>query len=140
MKKIISKPYLFFLGIIPILFIFGYLNKNQTIDIEYFGGLFSIDIWTISLFSCVFFLLISFNYVALIWTNKKPKKVLTFIHILIQTFSFGVFYYYKTMFLGVEKLPDSQLNLYLILSFLLFVIASMVHLINFFASLVSKSK
>ena len=35
MKKLISKPQLFFLGIIPIIFIFGFINKEQSIDLEW---------------------------------------------------------------------------------------------------------
>ena len=140
MKKIISKPHLFFLGIIPIIFIFGYLNKEQTINLEYFGGIFSINFWSVSLFSCVFFLLISFNYITLLWSNKKLKKALTIAHIVLQTLSFGVFYYYKTMFYGVQNEQYNQVNIFLVFSFLLFILATMVHLINFFASLVSKSK
>jgi hypothetical protein len=140
MKKLISKPHLFFLGIIPIVFIFGYLNKTLTIDLEYLGGIFSISLWSICLFSCVFFLLISFNYLTLNWTHKKPKKVLTLLHISVQVISFGVFYYYKTMFLGAEKELYNPINIYLILSFFLFIIATMIHLINFFASLMAKTK
>lgn len=140
MKKLISKPQLFFLGIIPIIFIFGFINKEQSIDLEYFGGVFSINFWSVSLFSCVFFLLISFNYMALNWTNKKLKNTLTILHIITQTLSFAVFYYYKVIYYGVQNEQYNQINIFLILSLLLFVLATMIHLINFFASLISKSK
>lgn len=140
MKKIISKPHLYFLGLIPIIFIFGYLNKDQPLNLEYFGGTFSISFWSVSLFSCVFFLLISFNYIALAWTNKPPKKILTTLHLITQTLSFGVFYYYKIMFHSALGEPYNQVNVYLVLSFLLFFLASIIHLINFFTTLISKSK
>ena len=140
MKKIISKPHLFFLGIIPVIFIFGYLNKEQSIDLGYFGGSFSINFWSVSLYSCIFFLLISFNYAALSWTNKPPNNILTILHIITQTLSFGVFYYYKTMLHDSVAEPNNQINILLISSFLLFVLASMLHLINFFVSVISKSK
>jgi hypothetical protein len=140
MKKIISKPYLFFLGIIPIIFIFGYLNKEKSINLGYLGGVFSINFWDISLYSCIFFLLISFNYAALSWTNKHPKSILTIFHITTQILSFGVFYYYKTIQYDSVAEPNNQINILLILSFLLFVLASMLHLINFFVSVISKSK
>ncbi|NVK53768.1 MAG: hypothetical protein HWD85_12605 [Flavobacteriaceae bacterium] len=140
MKKLIEKPYLFFLGIIPVLFIFGYLNKGQSINLEYFGGIFSIRFWPVTLFSCVFFLLISFNYLTLHWTDKRPKKVLSALHIILQLISFLVFYYYKSTYQGVLNESFNQINSVLILSVLLFIFATMIHLINFFAALTSKSK
>lgn len=140
MKKIISKPHLFFLGVIPIVFIFGYINKNLSINLEYLGGSLPINLWSVSLFSCIFYLLVSFNYIALNWTNKTPKKTLTILHIITQTLSFGVFYYYKVMFLNIENQSYNQINILLIVSFLLFILATFIHLINFFVSLMSKSK
>lgn len=140
MKKIITRPHLFFLGVIPIVFIFGLLNKGQTIDIEYFGGVLPINIWSVSLFSSVFFLLISFNYLTLFWTDKNPKKLLSILHIVFQTLSFGFFYYYKTTHHGVQNEQINQINDVLIISVLLFVLATMIHLINFFTALIRKSK
>ena len=140
MKKIITRPHLFFLSVIPIVFIFGLLNKGQTMDIEYFGGVLPINIWSVSLFSSVFFLLISFNYLTLFWTDKNPKKVLSILHIVFQILSFGFFYYYKTMHHGVQNEQINQINDVLIISILLFVLATMIHLINFFTALIRKSK
>ena len=140
MKKLISKPHLFFLGIIPIIFIFGYFNKDQSINLEYLGGTFSIGFWSVCLFSCAFFLLISFNYIALAWTNKRPNKILTMLHIFTQTLSFCFFYYYKIMFHNAVDEPYNQINTFLISSFLLFFLASVLHLVNFFTTLISKSK
>lgn len=140
MKKIIQKPHLFFLGIIPLIFIFGLINKDQSLNLEYFGGVFSVSFWAITLFSCVFFLLISFNYLTLFWMGKKPKKILSLLHIAFQTLAFACFYFYKVKFYGVQNEQFNQINVVLIISLLLFVLATMIHLINFFSSLISKSK
>lgn len=140
MKKIIQKPHLFFLGIIPLIFVFGLINKDQSLNLEYFGGVFSISFWTVTLFSCVFFLLISFNYLTLLWTDKKPKKILSLLHIIFQALAFACFYFYKVKFHGVQNEQFNQINDFLIVSLLLFILATMIHLINFFSSIISKSK
>jgi len=147
MKKIISKPHIFFFILIPVLLLFGYLNKESTIDINIYNSFFVIHQKSICYISAVFFGLIGLNYFSLIWAKRPPKKWLTRVHIILQSISLILLFTRNSWnWIGENEYPlelnlaPDYSNLILIISFFFFLMATLIHLANFFISLMSKSK
>lgn len=139
MQKIIRKPQFFFVLLAFITFIFSLLNKNGTIPIAMYNSNIDIQVWSLGLISAAFFILIAVNYTSLSITRKTPKKVLTIIHIILQTISIAPILYLMIQS-NVPKTYDgiSQMNVIFILAFFVFLTATLIHLINFVVSLIAK--
>lgn len=146
MKKLISKPHLFFFGLIPVSIILAMLLKDQEVLINYYDSSITAQLKYIYFLSAFFFCLLGFNYFSLHWANKTPKKGLTIIHILLQVFSFVLLItrdkwnWLHSANQTNEGLVIDNSNFILFISFLLFLLATFFHLINFFLSLFSKTK
>ena len=141
MKKIIRKPHLFFLFLVPLVVISGILNKEGTIDLNIYATYIVINVWHMSIFSAVFFFLIFINYYALFMIKKPPKKILTVLHIILQLIALVSLFYVS--FTSETKRDFSEtidMNALLVLGFVIFLLASFIHLINFFVSLLSKKQ
>lgn len=135
MKKFL-RPQWFFLLISILMLVIGYLNKENNLNLTLFGAIIKVSSFSICLLSAFFFFLIFINYSALYLINKKPKKPLTIIHIVLQLIAVIPFIY----FLFTSKYFNdyssiSEMNLVLFLAFILFLIASVIHIINFVLSL-----
>ena len=142
LKKIISKPYLFFFGLVPLFVIIGLLNMKSYIKLRIDYLNFDLDISLLCNISAVFFLLIGFNYYSLFWVQKEPKKSLTITHIILQLISLIPFILliFSVDFSKNNPSIFTNTNLLLIISFIIFLISVFIHLINFFTSLFLKSK
>ncbi len=147
MKKIISKPHLFFFALIPIVLIIGYLFKDDAIELNFSYTPLILSYRNLSYFFLVFFGLIGLNYFSLFWAQKKSIKWMTGTHIILQTLALLLFYTKDNWnWLGKNDYPAElnltadYSNLILILSILVFILSAFIHLINFFVSLISKSK
>lgn len=136
---------MFFFGLIPIYLILGFLNKNVPIDmnISYIYYLINVDLWCYV--TAVYFGLIGINYLSLSLIKKNPKRGLTTAHIILQILCV-LPYWYAVFKLDEEGVLENEsffnsvdLKLLLIIGFLLFILSGIVHLINFFSSLVSKT-
>lgn len=139
MKKIIRKPQVFFLPIALLSLIIGLLNKDDSILVSFYTSYAEISVWSISVFTAVFLILISVNYFSLTLTGKSPKKVLTLLHIIFQTIALiPLFYFCVTADLEKTEVQIIKMNSILLLAFLVFLFASLLHIINFIASLISK--
>ncbi len=144
MKRVIHKPHLFFFGLIPVFLIFGFINRNIPIDVNiaFIYYLINVDFWCYV--SAIYFGLIGINYLSLNLVKKYPKKGLTITHILLQILCILPYIY------AVSKLDESgslvqksaansaNLSMLLIIGFLLFIISIVIHLINFFSTLLLK--
>ena len=147
MKNIISKPHLFFFGLIPIILIVGYIYKDESIDINISYAYYLISYKQLSYFFAVFFGLIGLNYFSLYWAKRPTKKGLTIVHMVLQCLSLLLFFTKNNWnWLDQEVYPEGinisadYSNLVLIIAFFIFLISAFVHLINFFISLLIKSK
>ena len=147
MKKIISKPHLFFFALIPIVLIVGYLFKEKSIDINISYTYLIISYRNLSYFFLVFFGLMGLNYYSLYWGKKESIKWMTGTHIILQTLALLLFFTKDNWnWLGKNNYPSElnlttdYSNLLLVLSILIFIISTFIHLINFLVSLISKSK
>lgn len=139
MKKIITKPQFFFFFLACVLLISGFLNKGNSIPLAIYGTSMDLKIWSLCLLSALFFVLIAINYLSLTITQRLPKRGLTIIHIVFQVIAlvpFLYFIYTANVLRTYEQI--FQMNVILILGFLLFIIASIIHLINFIMSLLAK--
>lgn len=139
MKKLITKPQFFFLILALIFLISGFINKENSIEIAIYGTFLNLKTWSICLFSTLFFILISINYTSLTITQKPPKKALTILHIILQIIALVPLLY----FIYNSDTPKtyqqvSQMNIILVMAFILFLIATVIHLINFMVSLLAK--
>lgn len=146
MKKLITKPYLFFFGMIPVSIILALIFNTDEIIINYYDGNFIAQLKYIYYLSAIFFGLIGFNYFSIHWANKTPKRGLTIIHIALQVISFTLLITHnKWSWLHSENQTTESLvidnsNLIILVSFLVFLLATLFHLVNFFSALFSKSK
>ncbi|MFY0631278.1 MAG: hypothetical protein JXR05_12910 [Flavobacteriaceae bacterium] len=139
MRKIISKPHFFFIFLAAITLFCGILNKDATIQVALYGSLVDVKIWTVSLFSVLFFILISVNYASLYIIKKPAKKWLTILHIILQIIALIPFFYFVFQ-ANVPRTYEevSAINIILVMSFAIFILATIVHLINFVMSLIAK--
>ena len=144
MKKIVEKPHLFFFVLAFVLLITSFFVKNNSIDISIYDIYFAIRFTHICQFSFAFFVLIGINYFSLQWVNKTPKKILTLLHVILQLIAlFLLFTKDSWNWVGNNDLEKFNLekdnsNLVIIASVLIFILATLVHLINFFSSLLLK--
>ena len=139
--KIISKPHLFFFGLIPFTITLGFLLRNETVSFAYYGITISFNCASILSISSVFFGLIGINYFSLHLVKKQPKKGLTIVHIIFQIISLTLFIYYILSMTNLEARQEKQLlSFTFFIGFILFLISILIHLINFSASLFLKKE
>lgn len=139
MQKIITKPHLFFWALIPLMAICAFIFKDSLLRISYYNGVLDIKFRFLFLFSAIFFLLIGFNYYSLQWIQKFPKKWLSIAHILLQSIAILILVYYASVIDQTSSANDvEQLNMYFFFAFVLFLLATLVHLVNFFSALLLK--
>ena len=139
MQNTVRKPQFFFVVLALITFIFGLLNKSGTIPIAMYNSSIDVKVWSLSLISAAFFILIAVNYSSLSITKKPHKKVLTFLHIIFQIISI-VPVFYLMIQSNIPKTYDgiTTMNAILMIAFVLFLLATLIHLINFVLSLIAK--
>ena len=141
MKKILSKPQFFFFLLAVLFIIIGLIKKSSAIDVAIFGALVDLSVWSTCLFSALFFVLIGVNYASLTITEKHPKKGLTITHIILQVLALLPFTY-VILSAGSSRSYEqvSQMNLILIFAFVIFILATIIHLINFVASILKRKE
>lgn len=145
MKSIIEKPHLFFyaLAFLSILTYF-FVGKDSGFDLYIFTAYFTIPYKNLCLYSGFFFLLIGFNYLALFWAKKTPKNWLTICHIIFQLIAIIllVFSHQSTNktseIMANNSNPEDTSVFLLFLAFIVFMLSILLHLINFFGSLLLK--
>jgi hypothetical protein len=141
LQKIISKPHLFFFGIIPFSVILGLLLRNETVNFAYYGVAISFNCASIFTISSVFFSMIGLNYFSLLLVKKQPKKGLTVLHIVFQIISLTLFIYYILSMINLETSQEKQLLSFIFfIGFVFFLISILIHLVNFFISLLLKKE
>lgn len=141
MKKMIQKPQYFFVGLALVVLFCGLFNKGQSIPINFEGVILDLDIWSTTLVSSFFFLMISVNYASLTLTKKTARIGLTIAHILLQIIAlvpFLYFFFTSEIKRSIEEIM--YMNLVIIVSFALFLLASLIHIINFLSSLLYKKE
>lgn len=144
MNLIIRKPHLFFWGIIPIFIIISFLKGESAFDLNIYDTYAVLPISNLCYLSVFFFGLIGINYYVLFWAKKPPKKQLTSIHFILQTLSLVFFIYLMFTVSSSENLVETPYNSSInentlfIVSFVLFLLATIIHFINFFISLFVK--
>lgn len=143
MNKIINRPHLFFFGLVPLFILVSFLRNDANFDINIQDTYFVIRIPHLCYLSSAFFGLIGLNYYLLYWSKRPHKKALTSMHIIFQLISL-LFYIYSMFAISsndhVQNGYPSSIdeNSLFAVSFILFLIATILHFINFFLSLLSK--
>ena len=141
MSKVIDRPQLLFLALAPIVLISGLINKGGTLVINIHDTYLVSDVWYIALYSTVFFLMIALNYQVISYAKKKPIRTFTIIHIALQLLSLlPLIYIFFTSTSEKSYDEEEQQNITLALSFLVFLLATVVHFINLILSLVRKKE
>lgn len=141
--KILRKPHIYFFGISPLLLILAFLNIDSYFSIPLLGNYTNIGHKEMYLFYTIYFLMIGMNYFSLYWAEKPSKKILTAIHLILQTISLILLIIYMQN--GYENLNTSSLSninsntQWFFTSIVLFLLAAFIHIINFFSSLLSKA-
>jgi len=141
MKKLLYKPQFFFLFLAVFFLVIGLIFKDNSIDIAIYSNLVELSVWGVCLFSMLFFVLIAINYTSLSITLKTPKRTLTIAHIILQSVSLIPLLYF-IFYSGETRTYEqvSRMNIILILSFFIFIIATTIHLINFMVSFLIKKE
>lgn len=147
MKKLITKPHLFFFGLIPVIFLLELINKNEIITTNVKTTYINIELKYLNYFFTILFTVIVLSYFFLYQKKKKIKKRLTFFHIILQTIAFLLFFTKNQWnWIGDNSLyskfniPIDNSNSVILISILLFMLATFFYILNFFLSLFSKSK
>lgn len=143
MNKIINRPHLLFFGLVPLFILISFLRSNANFDINIHDTYFVIGIPYLCYISAAFFLLIGINYYLLYWSKKPHRRALTSMHIIFQLISLLFYIYSMFAIPGSKNLkneyPSSiDENGLFAVSFILFLIATIIHFINFFLSLIAK--
>ncbi|MDG1041195.1 MAG: hypothetical protein P8H13_01240 [Polaribacter sp.] len=146
MKKFISKPHLFFFGLVPLFIILGLIKKDALMDVNISYVYFELAISTLCYLSAIFFSLIGLNYFSVLLSGKKLKKGLTITHIILQLIAFIPFIYLIISINNDGNISSDskslveKLVLFLFIGFFFFLLSILIHLINFFSSLFLKTK
>ena len=141
MKRILERPQILFLALAPAMLILGFFNKGDSITINIHDTYLVLDTWSMSLYSAVFFIMIALNYALLNLAKKPPKRKLTLLHIALQFFSLIPFCYVFFMFdFNNDYEQKEQVMLFFVLSFFIFLLATILHFVNFIASLRRKKE
>jgi len=144
MKKLITKPHLFFFGLALLFVIIAIVKGENSLEINISLAKFDIQVKTFCLISSLFFVLIGFNYFSIIWANRQPIKWLTTIHIVLQILALAPFIYLlSTENNSSETNTNNDLKLLIatnFIGFLLFLLATLIHLVNFFSMLFLKKE
>ena len=86
MKFLINKPHLIFLLSIPIIILFGILNRNEMLDINVHDTYFVFSQIDLTILISILFGIIGIGYWMMLKANRKLSKWLNLIHI---TLTFG---------------------------------------------------
>ena len=86
MKFLINKPHLIFLLSIPIIILFGILNRNEMLDINVHDTYFVFSQIDLTILISILFGIIGIGYWIMLKANRKLSKWLNLIHI---TLTFG---------------------------------------------------
>jgi len=141
MRKIIDRPQILFVFLAIFTLVSAFVNKGNMLQVAMYATYVNIEIWAVGMFSFVFFLLIAVNYTSITVVGKKAKRGLTITHVFLQLVSlFPLLYFMFTS--EQERTYDevTQMNIILIFAFVVFIIATVVHLINFIMGLLSKKE
>lgn len=139
MQKTIRTPQFFFIVLAFITFIFGLLNREGSIPLAVYNSSIDLKVWSFSLITACFFILIAVNYTSLSITKKPHKKWLTIIHIVLQVIALIPLLYFMIQS-NIPKTYDgiTAMNAVLMVAFVIFLLATFIHLINFIVSLIAK--
>lgn len=144
MKAIIRKPYQFFFALVPFFLVLSLFRKGAIIDLYIQNTPMAIDVPFLCYLSAAFFALIGINYYLLHWAKKPGRSSLTALHIIflspaILFFVYSMFSFTTKQEVGQQALPSflNDNNLFSI-AVILFILATLLHFINFFGSLLAK--
>lgn len=143
MNKIFKTPHLFFFGLVPVFILISFFRSESNFDLNIYDTYVVIAISHLCYLSAGFFGLIGINYYVLHWAKKTHKQALTSMHITLQIASLLFFIYFMFSIPGNNTLetaypsPIDENSLFVV-SFVLFLIATILHFINFFMSLLNK--
>lgn len=146
MNKVITRPYLFFFGLVPICILFSFLIGDKTLDINIYDTYLVITYFHFHLFSATYFAMIGLNYFALHWAEKPPKKGLTIVHLLLQIVAILLIFTNNNWnWIGQQPGSENPLlndnsNIAIAISVLIFLLSAFIHLINFLTSILLKKE
>jgi uncharacterized membrane protein (DUF485 family) len=146
MQHIIRKPYPFFFSLTVLFIIISFFRKDIQVDITIYDTFFAVSVPYLCYLSAAFFGLVGANYYVLHWVQKHPKKLWTSAHLFLQVISLILYLYFifslsnNQSLLANPSAINNSTSLVLKLSVILFIIATIVHFINFFISLFAKQE
>ena len=74
MSKLITKPQLFFFGLVPIILLLELINNNEIIIINFGATYINIELKFLNYFFILLFIVIGLSYFFLSFKKKKAKK------------------------------------------------------------------
>jgi hypothetical protein len=141
MNRILERPQFLFFALIPIVLILGFMIKDNSITINIHEIYIVLEAWIMCLYAAVFFLMIGLNYSIISFAKKKPRRKLTVLHIVLQVLALIVFLYIFSTAGSLKSYEEeAQLALLFLLSFLVFLIATLLHFINLIVSFLRKKE
>ncbi|MDY0781120.1 hypothetical protein [Tenacibaculum sp. IB213877] len=141
MKKIIEKPYIAFLALIPIIISIGLLNKDKVFDINVHDIYFVITRIHLSIFISFLFLLISLGYWVIVVFKRRLFRWLTIIHLII-TYGSLLFIFIISIDIRNQYNPESydlsDQNMLLTFGVIIFLFGQIFYSINILLALLRR--
>lgn len=140
MQKIITKPQYFFFTLSVVAILSAFIVSDNGFSVNIFSVYLTIPFKNATILASVFFLMISLNYYAITWANKKANTILTIIHIILQVLAAVLIIYggFEQVANNQNPLQSSDTITYTFIGILMFILSIFIHLVNFFTSLLSK--
>jgi len=142
LQKIITKPQYFFFTLSVVAILSAFIVSDNGFSVNIFSVYLTIPFKNTTILASVFFLMISLNYYAITWANKKANTTLTFIHIILQVIAAVLIIYggFEQVANNPNQNPfqSSATITFTFIGILVFILSIFIHLVNFFTSLLSK--
>lgn len=101
-EKLFSKPYLYFWISIPILILYGFLNGDGTLSVNYYDTYFIIENSSLVVILAIAFFVIGFWYWLMQKLNRKLIMWMTIIHVIVTIDGIIIAFLLEQFFKGSE--------------------------------------
>ena len=140
MSRLTNRPHLIFLLSIPIVILFGILNRNKMLDINVHDIYFVFSQIDLTILISILFGIIGFGYWLMLKANRKLSKWLNLIHITL-TFVGILLIWILSLFFREQIMEydfNDNLTLAIYLIVLIVVLGQIIYPINIIYGLIKK--
>ena len=94
MSKLIKKVPLLFWGLIPLILIYGFFNREEALDVNVYDSYFIFQLYFVLIPLCLYMYLVGLGYYLSYNSNKfKPLDFLTITHVFLTVIGLLILYF-----------------------------------------------